>query len=122
MSTPRVQSDVAEPCHVKRHGVLFLSPTDCARYMPEIWSSKQLAATNLPTAKELSKSPCRFIYEGEFDGKCPRYVAYWPETQTGRKSFRKTALVFAEEADARDRLEVLTGPLAKFQILTTVFP
>ncbi|WP_170339664.1 hypothetical protein [Ruegeria arenilitoris] len=104
---------------IARHAIVFLSPTDCAKYMPDIWASKQLAATDLPPAKEMSKDPCRFIYEGGFDGKCPLHVAFWPETQSGRKPRRKTALVFGEEADVWDRLEALTGPLAKFQVFRT---
>ncbi|WP_210093711.1 hypothetical protein [Ruegeria sp. HKCCSP346] len=107
---------------IARHAVVFLSPTDCAKYMPHIWASKQLAATDLPPAKEMSKDPCRFIYEGGFDGKCPLHVAFWPETPSGRKSRRRTAAVFAGEANARVRLEVLTGPLAKFQVLRTDLP
>ncbi|UWQ82936.1 hypothetical protein [Leisingera caerulea] len=102
---------------IARYAVAFLSPTDCAKYMPDIWASKQLAATDLPPAKELSKNPCRFI-EGGFDGKCPLHVAFWPETQSGRKSRRKTALVFGDKAEAKEILETLTGELRQLEILT----
>lgn len=101
---------------IEKHGVVYLSPTDCARYMPDIWSSKQLAATDLPTAKEMSKTPCRFIYEGGFDGKCPLLVEFSLKTSKGRSARKKSALVFAGEADVRTRLEALTGPLADFLI------
>ncbi|WP_281995665.1 hypothetical protein [Ruegeria faecimaris] len=100
---------------IQSHDVVFLSPTDCAKFMPDIWASKQLAAQDLPTAKEMSKDPYRFIYDGGFDGQCPRYVTFRLKAENGRTSRTKTALVFTKGEEARTRLEALTGPLAEFR-------
>ncbi len=103
---------------VQSHDVIFLSPTDCARFMPDIWASKQLAAQDLPTAKEMSKAPFRFIYDGGFDGKCPIQVTFRLKNNAGRTSREKSALVFSDDRRARTKLEAVTGPLASFQKLS----
>ncbi len=100
---------------IQEHSVVFLSPSDCARFMPEIWASKQLAAQDLPTAKETSKDPYRFIYIGGFDGKCPTRVMFRMKTDAGRSSREKSALVFTKPEEAKTTLEALTGPLTEFR-------
>lgn len=91
---------------VAKHGLLFLSPTYCAKHMPKIWRSKQAAHNDLRRAKLLSKAPCRDILYGEFDGKSPPLlVEFWPAVEQGQRSRKKQALVFAPENQVREKLE-----------------
>lgn len=100
---------------IAKHGVLFLSPTDCARYMSDIWRSKQAAGTDPSRAKLMSKEPCRDILYGEFDGKSPPIlVEFRPAIEAGRTARRRKALVFAPAHEARQKLEQFF-PVSEFR-------
>ncbi len=102
---------------IRNHGVLFLSPSDCAKYMQDIWKSKQTAALDLSPAQLMSNDPCRYILHGEFDGKSPLRVEFLPEAGKGQRSRKKVALVFSGRSEAIGLVEALTGPLRKHRIL-----
>ncbi len=91
---------------IAKYGLLFLSPTDCAKHMPEFWRSKQAAHTDLKRANLMSKDPCSIRLYGEFDDKSPPLgVEFWPMVQPGNRSQKRQALVFAQEQEVQEMLE-----------------
>ncbi|WP_108836321.1 hypothetical protein [Tateyamaria sp. Alg231-49] len=103
---------------IAKHGLLFLSPTDCAKHLPEIWRSKQAAQNDLKRAKLLSKEPYRDILYGELDGKSPPLlVEFWPAVEKGRRSRKKQALVFAPVYQVREKLEQFVN-ISEFRVLS----
>jgi hypothetical protein len=91
---------------IAKYGLLFLSPTDCAKHMPDLWRSKQAAHNVLTRAKLLSKEPCRDILYGEFDDKSPPLlVEFWPKVEKGKRTRKKQVLVFAPAYQVREKLE-----------------
>lgn len=103
---------------IREHGVLFLSPSDCANYMPHIWKSRQLASLDLKHAKAMSKEPFRFYLHGEIDGERPLLTSFRlkleGEKTTGTRT--KIALVYAipENADAKIA-KAVGGPIIMTQ-------
>ncbi|MDO6481414.1 hypothetical protein [Shimia thalassica] len=96
---------------ILEHGLVFLSPSDCARYMPQIWKSKQLASLDIRHAKAMSKEPFRFNLHGEIDEERPLHVAFSLKLENGSSSKLREALVFADISEATAYLEKLTGPI-----------
>ncbi|PHO04863.1 hypothetical protein CSC82_04870 [Rhodobacteraceae bacterium 4F10] len=94
---------------IQEHGVLFLSPTDCARDMPDIWKSRQLASLDLKHASRMSKLPCKCILHGEFDEECPLALKFRLTTDAGKSGPVKKALVFTDFTEALRTIERLAG-------------
>lgn len=103
---------------IAKYGLIFQSPADCNRYMPEFWRSRQVAATDKNRAKLLSKEPCSIELYGEFDDESlPLRIEFWPTVETDKKPPSKEALVFAPESQVREKLEQFMS-ISKFRILS----
>ncbi|CUJ83541.1 hypothetical protein PH7735_00276 [Shimia thalassica] len=94
---------------IREHGLVFLSPSDCARYMPHIWKSKQLASLDLKHAKAMSKEPFRYILHGEIDGEHPLALSFSLDATLHKNSRAIKALAFVDALNAINEIEVLTG-------------
>ncbi|EAQ46591.1 phage-related protein-like [Roseobacter sp. MED193] len=100
---------------IEKYGVLFLSPRDCARYMPDIWTNPQTASADLNRAKLVSDLPYRSNLYGVSDGKGPSLVQFWPKVGKGQRSRKKSALAFGRADQLKCLIEALTGPLTDFR-------
>ncbi len=102
---------------IAKYGLIFQSPADCNRYMPEFWRSRQVAATDKNRAKLLSKDPCSIEPYGGFDGESlPLRIEFWPTVEAGKKPPSKEALVFAPESQVREKLERFLK-ISEFRVL-----
>jgi len=119
---------------IARHGVLIKSPRGAARYMPEVWSSEQLARQSLATFEKvrrgvreivlppigthigtgrISDGSRRTFFSDQAEAKSafdvtfkPRSCPQWPRPR------RTSATVFADtEAEAKRKVETLVRDL-----------
>jgi len=107
---------------MERFGVLPLSSREALRLLPALWKSEKTARCDIApeaetVARLLRHFPNNTLLFGKGRIKDATLCEYQAAPKEGGRSRLHRALVVAPPADARAKLEALTGPLQHFALV-----